>query len=655
MRAIQVVAIVAVSASAFAAPPVQKEDGWVVLPAADYQALRAKARAKPEPPPPSPPPVPVTLTRVDYDLKAGTDLASGEVRLTADVFAEGWIRLPLPAGLRVARAWLDARPIAILRGAESKVADAAVLLGRPGRAVVRLEIAVPLASSAGEESLTLPSSPSGTTRAQLSMSSSGVDVRASGGLVTERHEAATGSRFVAHASSGSPLTLTWGRRREARSSLPLRWRGSLTHLVGLAEDSAQVSVEVGLEVLQGVLPSVRLGLPEGFSVNEVKGPGVADWDVKAGILGVTFLDPVATAATLTVTGEAPAPRQGQVRIPLLRLPEVERESGGVAVEVLGSGQIEAQEPRGVEPADPGELGGAVARRDAPSLVAYRYRPGNGTLPRSLVVEVARYTAAEVLETNLEEARYEALVTEDGKLLVRARYAIRNTQRSFLAISLPQGAVLWSAAVSGRPVRPGEASGAALLLPLQKAKAGEDPAPFAVEVVYLDHVAAWGNDGRVRLSLPAVDLPVGRAGLDFYHPSRFRLQPEPGVFRAEGYRAPSSPAFQERPPSPPPPPAAPAPKAVAKSASGALGMAGAPPPERPEDVSATLMATETQGEELRALADRFQREGRGGSRVAGVLPVRVPFPAFGPALFLASELQAEGQAPAVELQYRKEKR
>ena len=45
--------------------------------------------------------------------------------------------------------------------------------------------------------------------------------------------------------------------------------------------------------------------------------------------------------------------------------------------------------------------------------------------------------------------------------------------------------------------------------------------------------------------------------------------------------------------------------------------------------------------LQALVDRFRNEA-GGRTVVGTLPVHVMFPAFGPSLFLASELTAESQ-------------
>jgi hypothetical protein len=51
--------------------------------------------------------------------------------------------------------------------------------------------------------------------------------------------------------------------------------------------------------------------------------------------------------------------------------------------------------------------------------------------------------------------------------------------------------------------------------------------------------------------------------------------------------------------------------------------------------------------LQALVDRFRNES-GGRTAAGILPVHIDFPAFGPSIFLASELTAETSVPAVEL-------
>jgi hypothetical protein len=204
------------------------------------------------------------------------------------------------------------------------------------------------------------------------------------------------------------------------------------------------------------------------------------------------------------------------------------------------------------------------------------------------------------------------------VLVEARYAVRNNQRSFLKVTLPPGSRIWSASVAGRPTRPGVAEGTAVLVPLEKGRAGVEAPTFLVTVLYFQAVAAWPNQGRARLELPAVDLPISRTGLSIHHSPRFQATPQPGAFRVDVDPGPSAEAFRRPPP-------------VASPAAA-----------RPV---ATLEEGATSG--LQLLIDRFRNE-PGGRTVVGALPVSVPFPPLGPSVFLASELTAEGRTSAVEL-------
>jgi hypothetical protein len=272
----------------------------------------------------------------------------------------------------------------------------------------------------------------------------------------------------------------------------------------------------------------------------------------------------------------------------------------------------------------------MANRESPSVIAFRLTPLTGTDPRSLNVTVVRYTPQAVLIANVEEARYRAIASEDGRLLVEARYAIRNNQRSFLEVTMPPDSTLWSAELAGRPVRPGVAASDAVLLPLEKGRAGEAAPTFVVRLVYLQRVETWSDKGRMRLDLPALDLPVSRTGLALHYSPRFRVDPEPGSFRVANDPGPFAEALRATAPSP-------------------LAMPAPPPPapsarERDERAAAGLQA----------LADRFTTGG-GARSVVGTLPVHVSFPAFGPSMFLASELTAEARMPSVQLAFRRVER
>jgi hypothetical protein len=599
----------------------------------EYESLRA--RAFPAEHEPEAPPVEATLTRVDYDLQVNSngDLASGRASLTVDVIKDGWVRVAIPAGLLVREARLDGKLVSLISGSPGKGGNQlSAVLARPGRAVLLLDVALPVAVSAGEESITLPSTASGVTRASVQLPRQGVDVKLAGGLLTEQSEAGAESKWLAYGRGNEPLTFTWRRKMDDhRQTLPLRMRGSLIQLIGLGEDATSIYAEADLDIIQGAAHQARIQLPANITINQVSGAMIADWEVKSGELAVTFLEPVEQSARFVITGETRTPRDGKIDIPLLRLLNSERESGGVAVEVLGAGEIKDQKEQGLESADAADLGETVANRQSPSMIAFRYRAGDAKTPRSLNVNVARYAQQAVLMANVEEARYQVLFSNEGKTLVQARYAIRNNQRNFLKITLPNDAILWSASLAGNPVRPGQAPDGAVLLPLEKSRAGDEAPVFAVELLYLVRDTAWTEKGKARLILPALDLPVSRTGLLLYHSPQFRVTAEPGTFRTEPYENPFSPALN--------PPAV-----VATGAEYGRNSGG-------------VISTVTKDgrlEDYKRTLDDYHNKAAGG-RGARILPVRVSFPAFGTWLFFVSELTGEGQAPSIELAYQKEKK
>jgi hypothetical protein len=616
--------------------------GWVVLSLFDYRTLYA--RAYPPEREPEPPPVDATLTRVDYDLQINGELAEGRASLTIDVLKNGWVRVPIPSGLLVRAAQLDGKLVSLVPSVSGSSSNQlCALLSRTGRSVLLLDVAFPVISSAGEERLSLPSTASGVTRAAVQVRRQNVHLQLAGGLLAGQSQSGSFSNWLAYGSGDQPLTFTWKRKIEDhRSSQPLRLRGSLTELAGLGEDSTSIVADVNLEVVQGAASEVRISLPNKVTINQVAGALVSDWEIKDGQLVVTFLEPLEQNAKFIVSGETRSPRDGKIEIPILRLLNTERDSGGVAVEILGAGEIKEFKSEGLESADATDLGEVVANRQSGSLSAFRFRAGDANTVRSLAVNVARYTPQAVLMANIAEARYNVLITRDGKLLVQARYAIRNNQRNFLRITLPPGSTLWSAELAGQPVRPGQAPDGSVLLPLEKSRAGEDAPEFAAEIIYLGRATVWSNKGQYKLELPALDLPISRTGLLVYHPPLFKVTPETGAFRAETYENPVSVALN------PPPPPHPIAMSMTAPAAPSPAMAGG-------EISVQNQSSiVTDQPPPQTVFDNFRMALQGG-KAAGILPIEVSFPSLGPSLFLVSELTAENQSPSAELNYQHEKK
>src|ERR1051326_7600811 len=617
--------------------------GWVVIPIDEYRVLRAKAY--PVEPNPEPPPMDATLTRVDYDLHVLGDLASGRASLTVDVLKDGWVRVPVPAGLLVREARLDGKQVSLVPGPQGKGgAHVSALLSHAGRSVLALDVDVPVASSPGDETLSLPSTESGVTRAAVELPRQGIDLRVGGGLLSDKSESAGETKWLAYGRGNEALTFTWRKKTEDHHvELPLRLRGSLTQLISLAEDSTSLSAEASFDVVQGAAREVRIQLPEKVKINQVSGALVADWEMKNGELAVTFLEPVEHSARFVIGGEARLPRDGVIDVPLLRLLQTERDTGGVAVEILGAGEIKSQKAEGLEDADASDLGEMVASRESPAVVADRARAGEAGAVRSLSVNVARYDQQPVLMANVEEARYDVLMSADGKELVQARYAVRNNQRNFLKINLPAGSTVWSASLGGKPIRPGQSPDGSLLLPLEKSR-GEDAPAFAIEVLYLTKATAWEEKGRETVKLPALDLPVSRTGMLLYYPPLFKVTAEPGTFRLQQYENPVSAAL--------------APtlgRAINIGASSTAPLPQSKPADRVEQFAQLHNNYDKEKKDAtHALLDTFKVKSMGG-KVTGILPVSVPFPAFGPSIFLVSELTSENHAPAAEFSFQRDKK
>jgi hypothetical protein len=253
----------------------------------------------------------------------------------------------------------------------------------------------------------------------------------------------------------------------------------------------------------------------------------------------------------------------------------------------------------------------------------------------------RYTQQAVLLANVEEARYRVLLSNDGKDLVQARYAVRNNQRNFVKVTLPAGAIVWSAALSGKPVRPGQSPDGSVLIPLEKSRGGEDAPEFIVELVYFTRGVRWDDRGNYALALPALDLPISRTGLLVYYPPRFKVTAEPGVFRTETYQNPGAPVFSSGETS-----------VIGYGYGGGVGSGsgaaiGVPSPLPPQ-------SADPKDANTKQLVDKFFAKPQ-GARAKGILPIRVDFPAFGPSLFLVAELTSPGQVPSSSLNFQREKK
>jgi hypothetical protein len=210
------------------------------------------------------------------------------------------------------------------------------------------------------------------------------------------------------------------------------------------------------------------------------------------------------------------------------------------------------------------------------------------------------------------------------------------------------------------VRPGQSPDGGLLLPLEKSRGSDDAPAFAVEILYLTKATAWEEKGKEKLILPALDLPISRTGLLLYYPPLFHVSAEPGTFRLQEYQNPTSVVLE--------PPAS-GPTGAMGGMAGGIGRgsvagiarlgAGSAPPKDFDQLQqfAQLQAADKDLKKetaTQALLDSYRAKSSAG-RVTGILPINVSFPAFGPSIYLVSELTGENQSSAAEFSFARDKK
>jgi hypothetical protein len=238
-------------------------------------------------------------------------------------------------------------------------------------------------------------------------------------------------------------------------------------------------------------------------------------------------------------------------------------------------------------------------------------------------------------------------------------------------------------LAGRPVRPGKADDGSLLIPLVKARSGEDAPLFAIEILYWTHDTAWTTKGRATLALPALDLPVSRTGLVVYSSPLFRVTPEPGAFRTQAYERPASAVFggdvtvaDWSGPGAVGRISAGSGTGIGSGSGAGIGAGpnggmiyrGAAVParglgDRATDNADYGSAFTADAEQplngrnpvaLQQLVDTYNQSSAAKRATAGS-PVRVSFPTVGPWLYLVCELTGEGKSATLDLNYQKEKK
>lgn len=211
---------------------------------------------------------------------------------------------------------------------------------------------------------------------------------------------------------------------------------------------------------------------------------------------------------------------GTLPFSVVRVLDTPGKTEGAPAVALASilGEITVQKDKSLAVAAKGEALEAIDVRELTLLpqegtLAYRYykQPEKLADPFTLELSVSKHDIQEVVETVIDRALVEAVVTEDKSVTYRARYRLKSSERQRLAVDLPKDSEILDLLVAGNRVAPekADAGGSASAWDSYRVNVARKTAsdePFVLSIVFrapFKDSPLRGRGGNLRLNLPRI--------------------------------------------------------------------------------------------------------------------------------------------------------
>lgn len=482
----------------------------VELPWARYEALRASAHEDPSATAPGPwvAERQAELRRVD----GGWDL---RVTWTIEAETPGWLWTPLAgAGIEVISATWEGRraPVVSLPGGS----HLAAFVERSTRLELRAFVPGSL-----DQPVALDLMPA--TRGRLRVVAPG---RVPVPVVDETSGEAPPVLDGGIVWSGSRATTI--ALRDPDRAPPTRDTLAVAHAgVGLTVGDAELRGRAHLqwELRHGTLEEVRAtvaGLGDDLTV---AGRNLASWSREGDALVFQLSSPASGRVDLDLqwTQAVPASDEANVALPTIE-PQAWRNEQ--SLQVARDGELEviprADDWTAIASSELPDWGQGLV--EGTPTAAYRSSegPGGGSL------DLLRFVPVPGPPTVVDVASYTMATTEEGRVLMRAHYELRNDRGAHLTVRPPPGLRIIGARVAGETALPSRDEGGAWRLPLKRSlETVEGLLSFPVEVIMLGEQDPWERRELRELPLPTLDAPIAASRVTLHLPPRYRSKLEVG--------------------------------------------------------------------------------------------------------------------------------
>ncbi|MBN1273319.1 MAG: hypothetical protein JXB26_13710 [Candidatus Aminicenantes bacterium] len=503
-------------------PPFQLRDEKVVLTREQFKRLLDQM--KPHLDTAIQPPADFLITKASYSGTISQTGASFQAQMTAEVFDKirtQYVKIPLfPQNIALQNVQWDGRnALVFLENNRHTLAT-----DQTGTHRIDVDFFLKTGQGEGPGTIMFPVPRTPIVSLEVELPEKDIDVEIAFAQQMEIVERAGKTRVSALLSPTDNIHIKWHKKiPEIEKGPPKIYADTINHIV-IDDDALRVNTEISLSVLQNTISSLTLKVPESYSILDVRGSGLGDWkEVTRGpdtFLDIPFEYPKKGTFSLQVSAEKLLPNASMsANFTGFAVPEAIREKGFLGIELKSTSEVTLAGTEGLDKLDVSELPSTLINRSQkPLLFGFKYLRH----PYSLVLDIQKHEALSIISTVVDSASGVTMFTEDGKIVHRIIYKVRNTSKQFMELSLPEGAQMWSVFVGGAPAKP-RLNKNKILLPLNRSRQGATGlAAFDVEIIYYEKSTAFKNLGQRKSFFPVPDVIVSQMLWSVYLPVGYKF-------------------------------------------------------------------------------------------------------------------------------------
>ena len=467
------------------------------------------------------PPFDYLITKAIYTGRMKNNNTSFSSALKVHVLKKsGYVKVPiLPQNIALEDVEVDGEQALVLR----ENGYHTVILTKSGEYIVKASFSLKSSLERGPHKIDIGilETPITLLRLEIPLKDIDVDIPQAQHVITTVSGKATNVSAVI--TPGRTMSIQWRKKVAIAERIPTKLYCEIHNLVSIDDDALKINSDVNYNILHTEVDAVRLSVPEDVNVLQVFGEVVGEWqetvtdDLR--IIHIPFTYAKKGAVTITVIAEKTLPENGETTLLSgIRALDTVRETGFIGIELNTSAEVKVPEREGVEDIAVQKLPQQLVNKSVkPLMLGFKYLKH----PYALVLDIEKHDKISVPVAAIKSASIVTLFTEDGKVVHRLVYQVRNNAKQFLEIQLPAESDVWSVFVGNQPVESSMKEQGLLLVPLIRSQYMDNVLQtFPVEVIYClteDRFSLWNSKNA---SLPSVDLLVSQLIWSVYLPSDY---------------------------------------------------------------------------------------------------------------------------------------